>query len=183
MNSSIAILVVIPLFLGCKLCCKAQETVYDDYDENSNETAGCISKYRELNSYILKQQDILDKLTEAFFRDGEDASQFVKINYNFKLHLNSTNNESNGTMEDDSFNCTDEHELYIWSSSALYMLGPKPLFWLTLFAVNVGETSVTIELPCLCGSYDRLLSRLTYLVRYSTVIKNDSKSFSSFFYR
>jgi len=85
MSFSITILVVIPLFLGCTLCCKAQETVYDDYDENSNETAGCIGKYRELNSYILKQQDILDQLTEAFFRDGEDASQFVKINYTFTL--------------------------------------------------------------------------------------------------
>ena len=48
----------------------------------------------------------------------------------------------------------------------LSMLGPKPLLWLTLFAVHVRESSITIQLPlCLCSeAYDELLSRLTYLV-------------------
>ena len=58
-----------------------------------------------------------------------------------------------------------DQAVYIWSVPPLYLLGPKPLFWCTLFAINVPETSVTIELPCLCADeYYELLSRLTYLV-------------------
>ena len=47
--------------------------------------------------------------------------------------------------------CIDDQKKFIWSSSALYLLGPKTLFWLTLFAVHVRESSITINLPCLCS--------------------------------
>ena len=69
------------------------------------------------------------------------------------------------SSEDDSINCTNHQTTYIWSTSVLYLLGPGPLFWLTLFAVNVPEANTTIELPCFCtDSYADLLARLTYLV-------------------
>ena len=61
--------------------------------------------------------------------------------------------------------CIDDQKTFIWSNSALYLLGPKTLFWVTLFAVHVHESSITINLPCLCSDvYEDLLSRLTYLV-------------------
>ena len=54
---------------------------------------------------------------------------------------------------------------YVWSEAVLYIFGPKPLYWLTLFAVSIDEVDVTTELPCLCSNvYGDLLSRLTYLV-------------------
>jgi len=44
-------------------------------------------------------------------------------------------------------------------------LGPKPLLFLTLFAINIPEIGVEVPLPCLRqGQVDTLLSRLTYLV-------------------
>ena len=47
---------------------------------------------------------------------------------------------------------------FIWSNSALYLLGPEPLLSLTLFAVNARQSSITIHLPCLCNdAYDDLL--------------------------
>ena len=86
-------------------------------------------------------------------------------------------NQSNGTTDLDlddfvsEINCTDQQAVYIWSESPLYLFGPKPLFWFTLFAINVPETSVTIELPCLCvDEYYELLSRLTYLVSTLTFV-------------
>ena len=93
----------------------------------------------------------------------------------FPLITNSTNSTNNDTRyyndddddddDDCKFVCINDQKKFIWSSSALYLLGPKPLFWLTLFAVHVRESSITVNLPCLCSDvYDDLLSRLTYLV-------------------
>ena len=69
------------------------------------------------------------------------------------------------SIEDGITNCS-----YVWSKTALYLLGPKALYWFTLSAICIDEVDVTIELPCLCNDvYNSLLSRLTYLVR--TIIK------------
>ena len=94
---------------------------------------------------------------------------FIHITYNAPIRISS--NQSNNTTYldlddvDTDINCTDHRTVYVWSESPLYLLGPKQLFWSTLFAINVPETSVTIELPCLCGGvYFDLLSQLTYLV-------------------
>ena len=46
----------------------------------------------------------------------------------------------------------------------MFLLGPRALFWLSLFSICV-EESVTIRLPCLQETAQRdLLARLTYLV-------------------
>ena len=135
----------------------------NDFDdtENCNEFNSCITKYSQLESYILNNDDLLRTFTESFFRTGERNSQFIKFTYNFKLC-------SNGNSSDYEYyakNCTSSQVAYIWSESVLYLLGVRPLFWLTLFAVNVPETKATIKLPCFCSdAYMDYLARLTYLV-------------------
>ena len=132
-----------------------------DYDEIGNDDSGannygnnsnCISKYRDLQSYVLNNDDLMDDLSELFFETGKTITEFVRITYRFKIMHG-------------EFVCIDKQKTFIWSGSALYLLGPKPLFWQTLFAVHVQESSITINLPCLCNdAYDNLLPRLTYLV-------------------
>ena len=108
----------------------------------------------------------MEKLAETFFTSqtstfftGRGASQFVKITYNFQ-----TSNDTK-SVEGSATSCLPQRSTYIWSEAVLYIFGPKPLYWLTLFAVSIDEVDVTIELPCLCSDvYDDLLSRLTYLV-------------------
>ena len=162
-------LFLIFLFIGHWSFCNCQEF---NNDEDCNETKNCvlaphcIKNYSELDFHITNNKELLATLTEAFFRSGKRASAFVKLNYDFQSFTNeSANNKSIG------YKCTRNQTTYIWSESLLYILGPKPLFWLTLFAVHaVDEVSVTIELPCLCGEVQfDLLSRLTYLV--STVAR------------
>ena len=146
----------------------------DDYiDSDSNEVmsygngTSCIRRYRDLQSYVLNNEDLIDDLTELFFKTGKAPTEFVLITYSFKVLLSTDNstNSTNNTLYDDEFTCMDNQKMFIRSSSALYLLGPKALFWQTLFAVHVQESSITINLPCLCNdAYDNLLSRLTYLV-------------------
>ena len=143
--------------------CHTQELVEDDYScddtGNCSDVNNCIAQYSQLDSYIVNNKNLLRKLTEAFFRTGKGASQFVKLTYKFQVY------DRGNSTEDDVINCTSNQTTYVWSTSVLYLLGPDPLFWLTLFAVIVPEASVTIELPCFCtDSYNNLLDRLTYLV-------------------
>ena len=153
----------------------AQDYVESDNDNNEMNSYGnvsnCIGKYRDLEKYVLSNEDLMGNLTEAYFKTGKPFTEYVRITYKFKVLLPVTNS-SNDTIsqagnDDGQFICVDSQTKFIWSSSALYLLGPEPLFWLTLFAVNVQESSVTIQLPCLCSdAYDNLLTRLTYLVSY-----------------
>ena len=154
----------------------------NDYDSNGAKSYGnssnCIRRYRDLQSYVLNNDDLMDDLSELFFETGKTPTEFVRITYRFTILLptgNSTNSTNNDTRyynddeddddDDGKFVCINDQKKFIWSSSALYLLGPKPLFWLTLFAVHVRESSITIDLPCLCSDvHDDLLSRLTYLV-------------------
>lgn len=157
----------------------AQDYGYSDSNETRSydNSSSCIRKYRGLQSYVLNNEDLMDNLTEHFFKTGSTLTSFVRITYNFKVlppaagnYINSTNNAN-----DDELLCVDDQKMFIWSSSALYLLGPGPLFWQTLFAVHIQETSITINLPCLCNdTYGDLLSRLTYLVSgsYSDVWLN-----------
>ena len=139
---------------------------------NYGNISNCIRKYRDLQSYVLSNEDLIDSLTELYFETGKTFTEFVRITYKFTVLLpvdNYTNGNSNSATdydnEESEFACIDSQKEFIWSSSALYLLGPEPLFWLTLFAVHVRESSITIHLPCLCNDvYDDLLSRLTYLV-------------------
>ena len=122
-----------------------------------------IGRYRDLQTYILGNEDLMDNLTEVFFKTGKAPTEFVRITYKFQTFENNTN--SSAFNNDDEFTYVDLQKKFIWSDSALYLLGPEPLFWLTLFAVDARQSSITIYLPCLCNdAYDDLLPRLTYLV-------------------
>ena len=160
---STTVLLISVLLVSHYSVCSSQK--FDNCDDAGNcndlkEATSCVSQYSQLDSYVLNNKAILRTLTETFFKTGEGVSQFVKFTYNFQV-----SNNSNSSSEDDSIICTTHQTTYIWSTSVLYLLGPGPLFWLTLFAVNVPEASATIELPCFCtDSYADLLARLTYLV-------------------
>jgi len=145
----------------------------------NNNCSDCISTYRDLESYFLNQRDQVDILTETFFSTGQGVAKFVRITYN--SYISESNNFTNNFTEDDIINCTMRQSLYIWSDSPLYLLGPEPLFWFTLFAVNIPEAKVAIDLPCLCKEdHDRLLSRFTYLVRnYNYAIAGKKLSYTN----
>ena len=141
---------------------------YIDIDENCDEIENCsviphcIREYSELDFYVTNNTKLMTTLTETFFITGKGPSLFVRLNYNFKSFAQ--NNSTNDTIFGD-LNCTSHQTTYIWSESVLYLLGPRPLYLLSLFAVDVSEASVTIELPCLCEDVQfELLGRLTYLV-------------------
>ena len=142
--------------------CDSQDSIEDNCDDAGNCSylvTSCITQYSQLDSYVLKNESLLRILTETFFKTGGGASRFVKLTYNFQF------SNSSNSSEDDTINCASRQTTYIWSTSALYLLGPRPLFWLTLFAVNIPEASATIDLPCFCtDAYTNLLDRLTYLV-------------------
>jgi len=77
--------------------CVAQQ-VDDTEDDCYNagecsEPAECICQYRESESYVLSNNDIVDNLTEVFFRTGKLPSRYVKITYNF--HISNPLNSSN----------------------------------------------------------------------------------------
>ena len=151
--------------------CSSQDFAEDNsYDvagncSNLDESAICITNYSQLDSYVLNNQDLLRTFTETFFRTGESASEIVKLTYNFNV-LNRRSNSSH-----DLIICTSHQTSYIWSTSPLYLLGAKPLRWQTIFAVNVPQASVIIDLPCFStDAYADLLARLTYLVRVASHI-------------
>ena len=144
------------------LLCFTSTNAQDGEDSYGNST-NCIGKYRDLQTYILSNEDLMDDLTEVFFKTGKAPTEFVRITYKFQTFENNTN--SSAINNDDELTYVDLQKKFIWSDSTLYLLGPEPLFWLTLFAVNARQSSLTIHLPCLCNdAYDDLLSRLTYLV-------------------
>ena len=137
--------------------CNSQE--FNSSITETDEDTGCIGKYIDLEKYVLSNENLMEKLAETFFTTGKAASNFVKVTYNFKT--------SNGKQseEDSITNCSSQQCTYIWSEAALYLLGPRALYWCTLFAVDLHEVDATIELPCLCSDvHNSLLSRLTYLV-------------------
>ena len=147
----------------------AQECGENGNESNHSEINNCIKKYRDLESYILSNKDLMDNLTQNFFENRKISSEFVRITYKFQilLPIDNSNNDTNIIYGngDDKYACIDRDRDFIWSSSALYLLGPEPLFWQTLLSINIHISKITIHLPCLCNdNYDYLLSRLTYLV-------------------
>ena len=130
-----------------------------DSNEEGNCTkviASCIETYDDLESYILNgKNEVISQLKGAFFVPGKPPPEFVHLAYNTQVLCNS------------AVSCTNYTSWYIWSDRFLYLIDPRPLFWLTLFAVSVSEHSATIDLTklCLCGDvYDSLLSQLTNMV-------------------
>ena len=152
---------IVLLLFSLPCFCSAQvdgSGIFCDESGNCNETASCIGNYRELERYVKGNREIIEKLKHAFFTTGEAPSKFVKLSYNFQV-LNSTNNSM------DYVECSNHTSMYIWSESALYLLGPRTLVWFTFFAISTPEINTIIELPCLChDAYSDLLSRLTYMV-------------------
>ena len=122
----------------------------------------CISDYCDLELYIKGNTAVIERLKYAFFYPGVAPSRFVKLTYNFKV--------SGKIGESGRSYCSNRTRTYVWSVAALYLLGPRTLAWLTFFAVDLPQTLITIDLPCLClDDYDYLLSRLTYMVRIITI--------------
>ena len=145
--------------LSCGFCNTQDLHSSCNETEDCTEATKCISQYINLEIYVMKNDTLVEMLAQTFFPTGRPASKFVKITYNFR-----TSNDKE-LVGDDITNCSSQQSTYIWSEAALYLLGPKAMYWLSLFAVSIHEVDVTIELPCLCSDvYDDLLSRLTYLV-------------------
>ena len=142
--------------------CNATEGCAKELTEGVN----CIGQYADLEMYVMNNKTLVEMLAETFFTSqiatfitGRGASQFVKITYSYQ-----TSNIKQ-SVEGGITNCSAQQSTYIWSQAALYLVGPDALYFYTLFAVNIREVDVTIELPCLCNDvYNSLLSRLTYLV-------------------
>ena len=118
-------------------------------------TTDCMKYYKELELYVISSTVIIEQLKDVFFYTGEDPhAKFVKLIYNFKVSDNSSANY-----------CSNRTTTYIWSESALYLLGPT-LVWSTFFALDILGYRITINLPCLCyDKYGELLSRLTDMVQ------------------
>ena len=144
---------MIVLILVCGFCTSQKLNNSRDGTDYKAVT-NCIEDYIDLEKYIKNNSKTMEALAQTFFVTGKDVSSFVKITYNFQT-----------TSKGRTANCTRQQSTYVWSESALYLLGPRALHWFTLFAIRVDEDDITIELPCLCNkAHDRLLPRLTYLV-------------------
>ena len=138
-----------------------------------NNPKSCISDYNILESYVQNNQSLINDLAQAFYRTGRSPARFVRITYRFQIPLNlNDSNETDSSFEDNS--CSPGIErVYYWSTSPIYLLGPKTLMYFSLFAIVVQEENVFVELPCLqANDQKELLSRLTYLVCEFTYTKN-----------
>ena len=130
----------------------------DANEFSEKECYDCVDQYEMLESYILGNDAILSTLSKAFYKADKDPAEFVKITYHYQI-LNDSNDMSDY--------CVDMKRKYFWSTSPSYLLGPGPMFWLSLFAIYPSQSSVSVQLPCLQKDTVRdLLSRLTYLVSY-----------------
>ena len=102
-----------------------------------------------------------------FFETGKVPSKVVNLVYNFQVSNGSITSAEESTV----MSCSNYQMKYVWSESFIYLLGPRPLMYFTLFAVrvNVLEDDAAIDLPCMClDTYGILLSRLTYMVKITT---------------
>ena len=140
--------------------CNAQEidNSCNEAEYCTNDTK-CIGQYIDLEMCITNNKIVLDKITESFYTAEGIVSEFVKITYNFQV------NNDEKSKNDNTTNCSMQQSTYIWSENDLYLLGLRVVFWLTIFAVNIHEADVTVDLPCLCSDvYNSLLDRLTSMV-------------------
>jgi len=115
------------------LCSAEDEVESDDNDEviSYGNVSNYIGKYRDLQMYILNNEDLMDNLTELYFETGETITEFVKITYRFGIPLqveNETNNDTtncqNNTKmcynhDENEFTCAENQKTFIWSSAAL----------------------------------------------------------------
>jgi len=125
------------------------------------EAESCISDYETLETFLRADDEQIATLARNFYRTGEDPTEYIEITYLFQIP------SSGPDGSDDT--CVFIERKYIWSTSPVFLLGPKALFWLSLFTIGVNEESVVLRLPCIQKTAQRdLLTRLTYLVsKYS----------------
>ena len=78
----------------------AQDYADNDIDSNGEDSysniSNCIGKYKDLQSYIMNNEDLMDDLTKVFFETGKAPTEFVRITYKFQTLLpndNYTNNK------------------------------------------------------------------------------------------
>ena len=132
-----------------------------------SEPVSCISDYDLVESYVQSNKSLINNLAQAFYRTGRSPARFVRITYNFQIPSNLNNSNGNDSFADsiEIDTCSSIQRIYYWSTSPIYLLGPKPLRYLTLGATILEEESVIVDLPCLQADDEKeLLSRLTYLV-------------------
>jgi len=159
MSSSVVLTLIVGVCVASQFLCDAHGA--DDEPTTCDGNCTCIRDFAELQSYIVENKTVLNRIVETFLKTGKVLSNFVKIQYDFEI----SENIINETTDEKDVICAKHRDVYFWSSSPLYLLGPKPLFFSTLFAVDVAEENVTISLPCLCKDvHGSFLSRLTYMV-------------------
>ena len=147
------------LILVCGFCDSQKLSNSCNGREHCKGVTNCIGDYNDLEIYIINNTKMVEALAKTFFTTRRTVSKFVKITYNFQT------NKGIQSVKDGIINCSSQQDTYVWSETALYLLGPKALYWFTLTAIRIGEVDVTVDLPCLCNDvYTSLLSRLTYLV-------------------
>ena len=153
---------ILCLILACGFCNSQEFSNSCNGTEGCKGVTNCIGDYIDLENYIKNNGSIVESLAKTFFTTGKAASKFVKITYNFQTSKGIQSVDDGITIA----SCFRQQNIYVWSETALYLLGPKALYWFTLSAIDIDEVDVAIELPCLCNDvYTSLLSRLTYLVR------------------
>ena len=134
-----------------------------------SEPVSCISDYDLLESYVQSNKSLISNLAQAFYRTGRSPARFVRITYIFQVPLNLNDSNENNSFADslEVDICSSLQRIYYWSTSPIYLLGPKLLRYLTLGATFLEEENVMVELPCLQADDEKeLLSRLTYLVSW-----------------
>ncbi|XP_065885191.1 uncharacterized protein [Dysidea avara] len=120
------------------------------------EARSCISNYEDLEASLRGDDEQIATLARSFYRTGKDPTKYIIITYEFQIPSSDSSNSS----------CVSIERSYIWSTSPVFLLGPRALSWLSLFSISVHEGSVTLRLPCIQETSQRdLLARLTYLIR------------------
>ena len=169
MKQKVAIFVLLLITSASKI--NAEEKCVYGHDLNCsstvdcNETRSCISDYEALELYILSNQTIVNELAQVFYSTGRSPARFVKITYKFQIPLTYSNDSDRNNTFAENDTCSSTQRLYYWSTSPIYLLGPQPLMYLSLFAITIQEENLVVQLPCLQENEEKtLLSRLTYLV-------------------
>ena len=170
MRITVTVAVLLMLYLIAGVNAASEDCiVYPNCSDTMNcgQPASCISEYDLLESYVESNKFLISNLAQAFYKTGHSPARFVRITYKFQIPVNLNNSNENDSFTSllEAETCSSVQKIYYWSTSPMYLLGPKPLMYLTLGVINLQEENVFVELPCLqANNQQELLSRLTYLV-------------------
>ena len=132
---ALAMLQITLFLISCSFC-NAQDFTNSYEIDETNEETNCIREYIDLEKYTMKNEKLIEKLAETLFTTGRAPSSFVKITYYLQNSYTRHHNQLQ-SAEHSISNCSNQQSTYIWSTTALYLIGPNVLFWCTLFAVNI----------------------------------------------